>query len=45
MTIANLETGVAERRSRLRSDITLAARAVPTHYPLRRSSRSTLHGF
>ncbi|HNP14591.1 MAG TPA: DUF2309 domain-containing protein [Mycobacterium sp.] len=34
MTIANPETGVAERRSRLRSDITLAARAVPTHYPL-----------
>ncbi len=34
MTIANTETGVAERRSRLRSDITLAARAVPTHYPL-----------
>ena len=34
MTIANPETGVAERRSRLRSDITLAARALPTHYPL-----------
>ncbi len=34
MTIANAETALAERRSRLRSDITLAARAVPTHYPL-----------
>ncbi len=34
MTIAYAESAVAERRSRLRSDITLAARVVPTHYPL-----------
>lgn len=34
MTIAYLEPGLAERRSLLRSDITLAARVLPTHYPL-----------
>jgi hypothetical protein len=34
MTITYAESVVAERRSRLRSDITLAARVVPTHYPL-----------
>ena len=34
MTITYTESVVAERRSRLRSDITLAARVVPTHYPL-----------
>lgn len=34
MTTAYLEPGLAQRRSLLRSDITLAARVLPTHYPL-----------
>lgn len=34
MTTAYLEPGLAKRRSQLRSDITLAARVLPTHYPL-----------
>ncbi|WP_328357725.1 DUF2309 domain-containing protein [Mycobacterium sp. NBC_00419] len=34
MTTAHLEASLAERRSQLRSDITLAARVLPTHYPL-----------
>ncbi|WP_167100663.1 DUF2309 domain-containing protein [Mycobacterium sp. DL592] len=34
MTTAHLESSLAERRAQLRSDITLAARVLPTHYPL-----------
>ncbi|MCB0932314.1 MAG: DUF2309 domain-containing protein [Mycobacterium sp.] len=34
MTNAHPEITVAERRSQLRSDIALAARVLPTHYPL-----------
>lgn len=34
MTTAYAEPVAAERRSRLRTDVTLAARVLPTHYPL-----------
>ena len=34
MTAVQLTTRLAEQRSSLRSDITLAARVLPTHYPL-----------
>ena len=34
MTAVQFKTGLAEQRSSLRSDITIAARVLPTHYPL-----------